>query len=157
MEKEEISKMSKNSRSRLDALIDILIDREKLLSSVSGKWRVKDVLVHISWHEREMENLVKTMNLEGSPYWLLPTHERNDKIFQEFFDLNTEKIVQEYKQSFTDMMGQFSKLPSNATVNPTFFKNMPKDWQPWKVFAGNMFKHYEDHIVQLKNRFDFLK
>jgi hypothetical protein len=157
MDKHEIINKSKDARSRLDEIIDILIERGDLLANVSKNWRVKDILVHIYWHEKEMLNLVKTMNLEGSPYWLLPTDERNEQIFQEFYDLEVEEIISEYKQAFPSMIDQILQLPEEATEDPSYFQNMPHDWQPWKVFAGNMFKHYEDHIIQLKKRFKYLK
>lgn len=156
MELREIIDKSTISRNSLDKLVELIIHNGDLLTKISNTWRVKDVLAHISWHEREMENLFKGMSLVGSEYWLLPLEERNDKIFQDYFDIDENTVLTEYKQSFPDMMVEMKKLPSEATTNPKLFDKMPLEWQPWVVVAGNTFDHYKDHIKQLESHFDYL-
>src|SRR5947209_19757266 len=34
--------------------------------------------------------------------------------------------------------------------DPHRFKNMPQEWRPWKLIAGNSFKHYENHMPSLR-------
>ena len=34
--------------------------------------------------------------------------------------------------------------------DPHRFKNMPQEWRPWQLIAGNSFKHYEDHMPSLR-------
>ncbi len=156
MNLQEIINKSNVFRSSLDALIDTIILHEDLLTNISNTWRVKDVLAHISWHEREMQNLFKTMSLVGSDYWLLTLQERNEKIFQDYIDIKEKRVLKEYKHSFIDMMIEMKKIPSEATTDPKLFDKMPLEWEPWKVVAGNTFDHYEDHIKQLKNHFEYL-
>jgi hypothetical protein len=35
----------------------------------AGKWTVKDVIAHITWHERQMIGLLEGRALVGSPWW----------------------------------------------------------------------------------------
>lgn len=35
-------------------------------------------------------------------------------------------------------------------VDATRFKDMPVQWQPWDVPAGNTFDHYEQHLPGLR-------
>ena len=156
MKKQELIGLSERTRSLLDKLIEKILDKHDLLTLVTDKWRVKDVMAHIFWYEKEIEKMIGPMTLQGSQYWVLPTHERNEKIFQDHYNQSEEEILEEYSGSFSSMMNQVNKLSENALSDPSFFNKMPSDWQPWKVFAGNMFKHYEDHITQLQNRFDYL-
>jgi len=114
------------------------------------------VMAHILWYEKEIEKMIRDMALKGSQYWLLPTHVRNEKIFQDHYKHSEKSILEEYRLSFDPLMNRVNQLSENAVIDPSCFDNMPSDWQPWNVFAGNMFKHYDDHIVQLQNRFDYL-
>jgi len=34
--------------------------------------------------------------------------------------------------------------------DPHRFKNMPREWRPWQLIAGNSFKHYEDHMPSIR-------
>lgn len=156
MKVHELIDKSKKLRNSLDNLIYIIIERNDLFGLISNEWRVKDVLAHISWHEREMENLIKNMSLEGSEYWLLPLQERNEKIFQDYFDIGEKELLNEYKQSFLEMINQMKDMTSEAMTNPKLFDKMPLEWEPWKVIAGNTFEHYKDHIKQLQNSFEYL-
>ncbi|MCE7735349.1 MAG: ClbS/DfsB family four-helix bundle protein [Candidatus Heimdallarchaeota archaeon] len=156
MKKQELIDLSEQQRLLLDQLMDVIIGKNDLLTLVSGRWRVKDIMAHIFWYEKEMENLIRSMSLIGSEYWLLPTHERNEKIFQEYYEFSAEQIINEYQSSFRPMMDQVNELTENSMTNASVFDKMPLEWQPWELFAGNMFKHYEDHILQLQKRFEYI-
>jgi len=30
------------------------------------------------------------------------------------------------------------------------FREMPPEWAPWEVLAGNTFEHYEQHVEDLR-------
>ncbi|MFV2014088.1 MAG: ClbS/DfsB family four-helix bundle protein [Candidatus Heimdallarchaeota archaeon] len=156
MRKQVLIEISERKRSLLDKLMEKILEKNDLLTLVTDKWRVKDVMAHIFWYEKEIEKMIKLMTLEGSQYWLLPTHERNERIFQDYYNQSKKEMLKEYKESFSPMIDQLNQLSENAMIDPSLYNNMPPDWKPWKVFAGNMFKHYEDHITQLQNRFDYL-
>lgn len=156
MKKQELVDQSKIKRKELDFLITKIKENNDLSTLVANKWKVTDVLAHIFWHEKEMISLIENMSMEGSPYWLLPTHERNEKIFQDYKNTSLGEIVDEYNNSFQPMIKLLANLPENAMTDSSLFASMPSDWEPWIVFAGNMNKHYEDHISQLQKRFDYL-
>jgi len=70
------------------------VEEEQLVSpGVVGDWSLKDIIAHITWHEREMVGLVKAHALVGSDLWNLPTDERNAAIYKEVRDLPLEQVL----------------------------------------------------------------
>ena len=43
------------------------------------------------------------------------------------------------------------KLSDEDPNDPHCFKNMPQEWRPWQLIAGDSFKHYEDHMPSLRD------
>jgi hypothetical protein len=87
-------------RVKWNTMIDS-IDREDMLKlGVVGEWSLKDVIAHITWHEREMVGLVEAHALVGSELWNLPTDERNAAIYEEIRDQSLEQVLAESTSSW---------------------------------------------------------
>ena len=57
-------------------------------------WTLKDVLAHLAWHEREVAQALQARDFSNaSDWWVLPTDERNRRIYEAHRDLPLAKVV----------------------------------------------------------------
>ena len=127
------------------------IDQEQLTQpGVAGEWSLKDIIAHITWHEREMVGLVEAHALVGSELWDLPTDERNVAIYEEVRHQPLEQVLEESAEIHKQLLEALPSLSDEDLTNPESFPNMPPDWQPWMLIAQNTYEHYQDHILDVQ-------
>ena len=73
---------------------------EMQLAGFCGEWSLKKVMAHILWHESEMIAMLETRSFGGSPYWKLPTDERNERILQEMRTLELTAVRAQASQTY---------------------------------------------------------
>ncbi|HVG01021.1 MAG TPA: DinB family protein [Chloroflexia bacterium] len=147
----------KSSRSRLDALLATFTDEQMARSGAEGDWSVKDVIAHITWHEREIVNMLRARSLEegvASELWGLPTHERNQAIYEGNQDRSLQDVLAESKQVYVELDELLAGLSEADLTDPGRYKDMPAEWQPWKLIAENTYEHYHDHAEAIGARRD---
>ena len=88
--------------------------------------------------------------LAGS-VWNLSDNERNEIEYQQKKDRPLNDIVNEEQQAYTALLEVVQLLSDEDLNDPHRFKNMPKEWRPWQLIAGDSFKHYEDHMPSLRD------
>jgi len=111
-----------------------------------GEMSLRDILYHVAWYEREMLELVQLRTLVGSPWWRLPVDERNAHIKTEG---ETNSMLQAWRleqQVYSELLVQLQTLRDEELEDARFFQEMPSDWVPWHVIAGNTFEHYAEHF-----------
>jgi Protein of unknown function (DUF1706) len=59
-------------------------------------------------------------------------------------------IVNEERRAYTALFEAVQMLSDEDLNDPHHFKNMPQEWRPWQLIAGNSFKHYEDHMPSIR-------
>ena len=127
------------------------IDQERFtLSEVAGEWSLKDIIAHITWHEKEMVGLIKAHALVGSELWNLPTDERNAAIFEEIRHQPLEQVLEESRLVHQQLVEVLPTLSEEDLTDPSGFPNMPPDWQPGMLIAQNTYEHYQDHIKDVE-------
>ena len=127
------------------------VDKSRMTEpGLPGGWSVKDVIAHITWYEREMIGMLKAMALEGSDLWQFPQDERNVPIYEENKDRPLEEILSEAEQVYDQLFEAISSLSDDELVDPSHFRYMPDEWIPWDVMAGNTYKHYYQHIPDIR-------
>jgi len=151
---QELIEIIKRERANWDSLVE-QIDQERMSQpGVAGQWSVKDIIAHITWHEREMVGLVRAHALVGSELWNLPTNERNAAIYREVRDQPLEQVLEESAQVFQELLAVLPSLTDQDLTDPGSFPNMPPDWQPWVILAQNTYEHYQDHIPDVQRWID---
>lgn len=126
------------------------VDKSRMTEpGLPGGWSVKDVIAHITWYEREMIGMLKTMALEGSELWHLPQDERNVPIYEENRDRPLEEVLSEAEQVYDQLFEAIASLSEDELSDPSHFRGMPNEWAPWDVMAGNTYKHYHQHIPDI--------
>jgi uncharacterized damage-inducible protein DinB len=146
----ELIERVRRARAEWEAVIAPLADEQMVRPGVSGDWSIKDLIAHISWFEREMITVLEKRALIGSELWLLPDDPRNAAIFEENKDRSLEDIRQDARAIFDRLLEQLEGLETPELYDPSRFSEMPLDWQPWKLLAGNTYEHYEDHLPQVQ-------
>ena len=150
MKKSEFLDTLRSVRNTWEVLLG-KVEKEKMTeTSLAGRWSVKDVIAHITWHEREMAGLLEAKALVGSEWWELLVDERNALIYEEFKDQPLDEVLEASKQDYERFLRAFEALPENYLNDPAQFKNMPADWIPWQVIAGNSYEHYRQHIPDIE-------
>ena len=142
----------RSGRARLDALLGSFTDEQMARPGVEGDWSVKDVIAHISWHEREIVRMLKARSLEegvASEWWGLPTHERNRAIYDSNRDRSLQEVLAESRQVYAELGELLAGLSETDLTDPGRYKDMPAEWQPWKLIAENTYEHYHDHATAI--------
>ncbi len=125
-----------------------------LQPGATGKWSVKDVIAHVMSGEREMVPIMYTHVVAGSELWNLSDDERNEIEYQQNRERPLQEIRSEEQQAYADLLAAAQTLSDDDLNDPHRFQQMPQEWVPWRLFAGNSFKHYQDHMPALR-RFPF--
>ena len=118
---------------------------------VEGHYSIKDIIAHITWYEQEMVGLLSTRTLAGSDLWNLPTHRRNAAIYDQNKDRPLPDILTQSHQTHQQLLNHLATLTDDELNHPGRFTNMPPDWLPHQLIAGNTHQHYPDHTTTLQS------
>ena len=118
---------------------------------LEGGWSVKDVVAHVCWSEREMVGVLRERALVGSDLWALGMDERNAAVYDENRDRPLADVLAEERATWEALRPGLEALTDEDLAERERFgmSGMPPGVLPWRVFAGNTFVHYEDHLGQL--------
>ncbi|MHA2168783.1 MAG: hypothetical protein ACXAB7_02620 [Candidatus Kariarchaeaceae archaeon] len=150
MDKQTFINEFTETRTALSATILQLQAQNKMEARVDSTWRVKDVVAHINWYDEQTVIMLSTKAMEGSDYWNVPTHERNDIIFEDFKDTSTHAIIEQYERQSTKLAHGLTELNETDFHAPNSFRSMPSDLTPWEILTSNLQRHYADHLKQLR-------
>ena len=150
MNKLEVISRIKAERSRWSELVAQVDDDRTLKTAPSGGWTGKDIVAHVTWYEREMVGMLRSRMLGGSSVWALPIHERNEAAHEEIKDLTPHEVRTWSERTYLELIEQLELLPEEAYADAEYFQRMPGEWAPWKVIAGNTFKHYPKHLPAIQ-------
>jgi hypothetical protein len=139
-------------RSAWDALLASLGATHAELPNAEGKLSVKDLIAHVTWYEREMIGLIESRALAGSELWARPTNERNALIYEQNRMRPAAEIVTEAREAGARLRAAIAGLMEEDLCLAQRFANMPHDWLPWQVIAGNTYDHYPAHIASIQRR-----
>lgn len=144
--------MTISGREALEGSLIKLSDEQMIEPGAAGEWSVKDIIAHITWGEREMVEVIQSRALAGSDLWNLTTDERNRIVFDQNKDKPLDEVRAEWEQVFQELVRGLESLSTEELNDPGKFRDMPPDWVPWKVLAGNTYEHYRDHAGDIHNK-----
>ena len=145
MEKSELIRRIGTARRGWDELLGRVDDGLALRPGAEGELSAKDLVAHVTWYEREVVKMLRSRTMEGSGLWALGPDERNAAIFDEARGMTLEDVRAESAGVLAALIQQLELLPEEAYHDASRFSNMPNDWEPWKLIAGNTIWHYPDH------------
>jgi len=141
----------RTGRAQWEALLEEVGENRMTQAGVSGEWSVKDIIAHVTWHEREMVGVLQARALVGSDLWNLPTDERNAVIFEQNRHRPLDEVLTEARQVYPQLLAEVEGLVEQELIDPGRFRHMPAEWQPWKIIADNSYAHYQQHIPDIRN------
>ena len=150
MEKSEFLNTLRKDREAWEALLARVKKEEMTEPDLPGGWSVKDVIAHVTWHEREMSKLLETRALVGSDWWELPMDERNELIYEQYKDQPLEEVLKSAELDYPHFLTAFEPISDEALNDPARFEHMPPDWVPWKIIADNTYEHYRAHMPAIE-------
>jgi hypothetical protein len=153
MNKTEFINKVKTTHKEYATALEGLSDPQLTQLKTCGEWSVKDVIAHVTWHERQMVGVISTRTLRGSPWWNLSLEERNAAIHAENKDRSLEEVLKEARIVFEELTTQLESLSEADLYTAENFKDMPPEWKPWEVIASNTFEHYPDHARDIRAAF----
>jgi len=137
-------------RAEWDRVLSQIDEARMIAPGVAGEWSVKDVVAHLMWYEREMVGVLTAHALAGSDLWDLPGDERNGVLFEQNRQRLLGDVLAEARQVFDRLLVAMRSLSDEDLVDPGRFRDMPADWVPWQILAGNTYEHYRDHLPALR-------
>ena len=149
MDTDTLLKTLTETRATWEALLARLDEEQMQRPGAAGKWSVKDIIAHVAWCESEVAPILRTHIFAGSDLWNLSDDESNEITYQQNKDRTLDDIVHEERQAYTALLEAAQTLSDEDLNDPHRFKNMPEEWKPWQLIAGNSFKHYEDHMPSI--------
>ena len=150
MDKITFMKMLQETRGQWEELLAQIDEEHMLQPGATGKWSVKDVIAHVMDGERELVQIMHTHVVTGSELWNLSDDERNEIWYQQNRERPLQEIMSEEQQAYANLLAAAQTLSDEDLNNPLRFQQMPEDWVPWRIFAANSFKHYQDHMPALR-------
>ena len=149
MTKAQVLGNIRTARATWEAALTSLND-DQITQPGAGGWSIKDIIAHLTWHEREMIGVVQAHALVGSEMWGWPLDERNHAIYLANRDRSLPEVRQEAGQVYALLLQSLETLSDEDLNDPAGFPGMPEDWQPWKLIAENTWEHYQDHLADVQ-------
>ena len=140
----------RTTRVEWDALLAAVPEARMSEPGLDGAWSVKDVIAHITWHEREMLGVLRAHALVGSDLWDLPLNERNAIIYAQNRDRPLAEVLAESCAVYPQLLAAAQGLAEEDLTDPGRFADMPGDWVPWQLLAENTYTHYRDHMPAIQ-------
>ncbi len=140
----------RTERARWDALLAQIEEARMIQPGVAGEWSVKDIIAHMTWGEREMVGVLQAHALVGSDLWDLPEDDRNAAVFVENRDRSLQDVLTEAPQMFAQLLAAVQALSEEDLADPRRFRDMPTEWVPWQIIAGNSYEHYRQHTPSIR-------
>lgn len=134
-------------RRILEVVTDLL--PEKLDEVFLGTWSVKDLLVHLTWYEREMTDMVKERETAVLELWGLPRKERNQRIYEQQRDQPLEQVLEEHQQIHEMLIQEIERLEDEDLNDPSRTPKMLPDSKLWELLEENIWFHYLLHSEAL--------
>ena len=140
----------RTGREQWEALLAQVGEARMLQPGVAGEWSIKDIIAHMTWGEREALGILQARALVGSDLWNLPQDERNAAVFVENRDRPLHEVLTEAQQVYAQLLEAVQTLSDEDLNDPNRFRDMPTDWLPWQIIAGNSYEHYQQHTPSIR-------
>lgn len=132
----------------LQALVEMLADKERSALGCYEKWSIKDQIGHIeAWKERMADNIMAVM--EGrSPSRSEDYEQANREIFEKHHDRPLEELLEWAQEVHERLLEAVQALSEEDLMRGDFFP-----WQDgrelWRQIIGNSYTHPITHLGQV--------
>lgn len=138
------------ARAEWEALLAEVGEARMLEPGATGEWTVKDVIAHVMWCEREMVGVCEAHALVGSDFWNLTNEESNAIMVAQYRETPLQDVLVEERQVYDRLLAVLQTLSDEDLNDARRFRDMPVEWVPWQLIAGNASQHYGDHMPPIR-------
>jgi DinB superfamily len=138
------------ARAEWEALLAEVGEARMLEPGATGEWTVKDVIAHVMWCEREMVGVCEAHALAGSDLWNLTNEESNAIVVAQYRETPLQDVLVEERQVYDRLLAALQTLSDEDLNDARRFRDMPVEWVPWQLIAGNASQHYGDHMPPIR-------
>jgi hypothetical protein len=93
-----------------------------------------------------MVRMLRDRALVGSDLWQWPADERNAAIFELNRQRELPDVLSDASEVYQQLLNALEPLTDEDLNDARRFREMPADWQPWRILAQNSYEHYEHHL-----------
>ncbi len=154
MDKRDLIRRIETARRDWDELVRRVDDDLALMPGAEGELSAKDLVAHVTWYECEVVRMLRTRTMDVTGLWALGPDERNAAIFEQVRGMSLEDVRAESVGVYAALIEQLEQLPEQVYYDASRFTDMPPDWVPWKLIAGNTIRHYPDHTGAIRQLLD---
>jgi hypothetical protein len=144
----------RSKRAEWDALLAEVPESRMTEPGVSGEWSVKDMIAHLTFHERWFADRMQEQ-LCGQSY--TPTEldfmdfdRRNDLIFQQQRDRPLPDVLAESREAFRLLIEGIQAHTEAFLTEPQQFEGAPEPVIIWQMLRGDVYDHYGQHAPSLR-------
>ncbi len=151
MSKGELLQTLQATRAAWDALLAEVGPDRMSIPGAAGKWRVQDIVAHITWGERQVAQLLRRRRFDmDEPLWQMSTNDRNEAVFQKNANRPLTEIMAEARQAYQDLLDAIHAASDEDLNDPARYPGMPETWRPWQLVVGNSYRHYLEHSPSIR-------
>ena len=159
MSKEETIEFLKQDHAKLELVLEALTDEMMISHRITGTWRIKDILAHISAWNKKLTEAVDDVLKNQKPWFMEQFSEEEFNKIQvvKRKSMSLKEIIDEWHQSFTDMIKKIEGLSDNEWEHETQFKYREGSAVTVESLFGYRYRghgHEGGHAEQIEEYFD---
>lgn len=141
-------------RAELDEALKQVPEARLTLPGAAGLWSVKDIIAHITYHERWMADRIEEIT-RGEVYrWSemdqMDATMRNFLEYQQFRDKPMAQVLVESRRAYQDLAATLRALDEAALFAPRRFRGERKPVVLHDLLRGKVIDHYAEHLASLR-------
>jgi|SRR5690606_1283611 uncharacterized damage-inducible protein DinB len=154
MTKARLLELLRTSRAEWDALLAQIPERWMTEPGAAGYWSVKDVIAHLTYHERwyadRLEEQLRGERYTPQPIDLMPFDERNEIVYQQNRDRSLADVLAESRLAFQRLIEGVEAHTEAFLTEPHEFEGAPGPVLIWQMLRGDVYNHYPQHIPSVR-------
>jgi uncharacterized damage-inducible protein DinB len=154
MTKSKLLELLRVKRAEWDAVLAQVPQDSMTEPGVAGHWSVKDIIAHISYHERWYADRLHEQ-LRGESYTpteidMMPFDERNGHIYEQNRDRSLQEVLVESQQVFPRLIAGVEAHSEAFLTEAQQFEGAPGPVFIWQMLRGDVYDHYAQHIPSIQ-------
>ena len=160
MSKEETIEFLKEDHAKLELVLEALTDEMMISHRITGTWRIKDIIAHLSAWNIKLTEAIDVLLKDDKP-WFMDTAfseaEFNKIEVVKRKSMSLKEIIDEWQQSFNDMINKIESLSGKEWEYKTQFEYQEGSAVTVESLFGYRYRghgHEGGHAEQIEEYFD---
>ena len=159
MSKEQVIEFLKKDHAKLELVLEALTDEMMIIHRITGTWRIKDILAHISAWNKKLTEAIDLLIKDEKPWFMESFSEEEFNKIQivKRKSMSLKEIRDEWEQSFNDMIKKIERLSDSEWEYKTPHKYRDGTEVTVESLFGYRYRghgHEGGHANQIEEYFD---